>query len=250
MPKFTELSVVIITLNEQENLSRCLASIPKGTEIVVLDSGSKDATIEIAKKFEASVHSRSFDNFAAQKNAAIDLATRDWVLSLDADEVLTDELIASLESVDDKFAAYKIRRELVFMQKRMKFGKTTDYPIRLFKKGRARFESRIHEKLEVSGLVGKIEAPLLHYSYADIEDYFKRFNRYTGLIAENHLNTGKNAPNLVAHVMRPWFEFINRYVFRLGFLDGYPGYCYALFSSFYAFVKYAKLSELAKKKHC
>jgi glycosyltransferase involved in cell wall biosynthesis len=246
-PAKIDLSVVIITLNEEKSLSRCINSLPKGCEIIVLDSGSSDATVEIAKKHKALVSTRAFDNYADQKNAAIDIASRNWVLSLDADEVLTDVLQKKIIKIISRpeHGGYRIRRRLNFMGKQMRFGKTIDYPVRLFRKERGRFKSDIHEKLHVdAGGVGTIYSPIDHYSYDDITDYFTRFNGYTSKVAANHLKNNKTPPPLVLHVMRPFVEFLNRYIFRFGFLDGYPGFCYALFSSTYTFVKYAKYLEL------
>ncbi len=242
-----DLSIVIITLNEENSLPRCLKSLPKGCEIVVLDSGSADSTVEIAKSFKARVETRAFDDYASQKNAAIELASRNWVLSVDADEELSPALIKKIEHIlkRPEHGGYRIRRRLHFMGRRMRFGKTQDFPVRLFRKERGSFKSEIHEKLYVeSGGVGTIYAPLEHYSYDNITDYFECFNNYTSKVAQNHKASGKAHPSLIWHVLRPWLEFLNRYILRLGFLDGYPGYCYALYSSVYTFVKYAKYREI------
>jgi hypothetical protein len=129
----------------------------------------------------------------------------------------------------------------------MHFGKTRDWPVRLFHREAGRYEGSIHEELKVSGPVGRLSRGLLwHYSYRDLSDYFLRFNRYTTAIAERHMAEGKRMP-IVGHILRPWLEFFSRYVLRLGFLDGYPGYTYALISSLYAFIKYAKIQE--KRRH-
>jgi glycosyltransferase involved in cell wall biosynthesis len=245
------LSVVIITLNEEKRLQTCLRSLPKGSEVVVLDSGSTDQTRKIAEDSGARFQTRPFSNHAEQKNAALDLATRKWVLSIDADEVLSQELNAEIERIcrqkDSRFHGFELKRRLVFMNRRLRFGKTTDRPLRLFQRGSGRFSSDIHEHVVISsGSVGKLAAAMDHYSYDDLDDYFTRFNWYTSLVAANHIKTGKSRVNLIAHVLRPWFEFVSRYIFRGGFLDGYPGYTYALLSSFYTFVKYAKFRELTR----
>ena len=246
----TNLSVVLITLNEEARIATCLQSLPRGSEVVVLDSGSSDRTVEVARSLGARVEQRSFTNYADQKNAAVALATRPWVFSVDADEVLTPELKASLLEVTRRVeggpSGYRISRHLHFMGRRLRFGKTSDAPLRLFRRGEGRFESDIHERLMLSGssrAVGSLPGVLVHYSYDDLSDYFERFNLYTSRIAENHDRQRKRMPPLLAHVMRPWAEFISRYFLRLGFLDGYPGYTYALLSAVYTFVKYAKLKE-------
>ena len=246
-----DLSVCIITLNEEDNLGRCLSSLPTGVEIIVLDSGSIDGTRKVADSFGAQVHHRDFTNYAEQKNAAIQLATRAWVFSLDADEVLEqglkEALTAWAEKPDRRYAAMRVSRSLVFMNRRMRFGKTNDQPLRLFARQHGQFEGAIHEEVRVDGEVGLLGAGLhacglLHYSYDNLTDYFDRFNSYTSKIAQQKKTRGLSVSPL--HVLRPWWEFIERYVLRLGFLDGYPGYCYAVISSFYTFIKYAKLKEL------
>ena len=245
------LAVVIITLNEQERLGLCLGALPAGVEIIVLDSGSSDRTCAIAASHGAHVATRAFTNFAEQKNFAIDMATRPWVLSLDADEVLDAQAIAALpgltaaaEVAKNGFVAYRLRRRLVFLGRPLHFGKAVDRPIRLFRRGSACFVSDIHEGLVVDGRVGQLPGEARHFSYADLTDYFRRFNDYTSRVADNHRRMGRAQPFGLVHWLRPWFEFFYRYVVRLGFLDGYPGYVYALISSLYTFIKYAKLKEL------
>jgi glycosyltransferase involved in cell wall biosynthesis len=243
------LSVVVITLNEERRLRACLKSLPQGAEVVVLDSGSTDGTARIAAECGARVEARTFTNHAEQKNHALSLATRPWVFSLDADEVLDEGLRRSLvEAVGRQGgpSAFRVRRRLVFLGRRMRFGKTADRPVRLFRKGSGRFESDIHERFVLAdgGPMGCLEGELEHFSYEDLSDYFARFNSYTSLIAKNHRRNGRRRPLVAALALRPWGEFVGRYFLRLGFLDGYAGYVYALLSSFYTFVKYAKLREL------
>ena len=249
MDQVLDLSVAIITLNEERHLPRCLQSLPQGCEVIVLDSGSRDDTVAAARRLGAQVHMRVFDHYGAQKNAAVALATRGWVLSLDADEEMTPALRERvMQIVHDANACngYRVRRRLVFMGRRMRFGKTVDAPLRLMRRGSGTFSDKIHEKLDVKGAVDAVREELLHYSYDDLFDYFERFNRYTSQVAENHRTQGHKMPALAAHVLRPWVDFFVRYVLRLGFLDGYPGYCYALLSGVYGFVKYAKLRELSR----
>jgi glycosyltransferase involved in cell wall biosynthesis len=252
-PAAPQLSVVLITLNEEARILACLESLPAGAEIIVLDSGSIDRTRELASAFGARVEVRAFDNYASQKNAAVALASRPWVFSIDADEVVGPELAASLAEVTASAAtpvvAYRVRRRLVFMGRPLRFGKAIDRPARLFRRGLGHFESAIHERLEVTGgSSGSLSGELLHYSYADLSDYFRRFNLYTSRIAENHARAGRRLPLLPLHALRPWLEFLYRYIIRLGFLDGYAGYTYALVSSLYTYIKYAKLREILVSK--
>ena len=137
----------------------------------------------------------------------------------------------------------------MFMGRKMRFGKTQDQPLRLFQREVAQYVGTIHEEVKLaSGAAKPLSGGILwHYSYRDLSDYFQRFNRYTSAIAERHAREGRKV-GLWSLVLRPWLEFFTRYVLRLGLLDGYPGYTYALISSLYAYVKYAKLRELEEKQ--
>jgi glycosyltransferase involved in cell wall biosynthesis len=242
------LSVAIIALNEEQNLRRCLASLPDGAEIILVDSGSTDRTVELAKSLGAKVITRPFVNYSEQKNFAISQCTRPWILSVDADEELDESLrqsIARAVAGSDQ-PAFRLRRQLVFMERRLRYGKAVDSPVRLFRRDAGAFAEAIHEefRLHHGGAVRAVcPGTITHFSYKNIEDYFQRFNRYTTLIASQHYAKGRRRPNVFALALRPWFEFFGRYIFRLGFLDGFEGYVYALLSSHYAFVKHLKLYE-------
>lgn len=253
----TDLSVVVITRDEQARLGRCLASLPPGVEIIVLDSGSTDGTLDVAHKFGAKTAVRPFDNYASQKNAAIAMATRRWCLSIDADEILSPGLaadlarfVASAAGDDVGRDAFRIRRRLHFMGRDMRFGKTSDKPVRLFPVGSGQFQFEIHEQFtpargRVRGPVFDRQSFIIHHSYDNLTDYFEKFNRYTTRLAERRGRL--DFFSFVLHLGRPFVEFISRYILRLGFLDGYPGYCYAILSSLYAFVKYAKAFECQRR---
>ena len=245
-----DLSIVIITLNEEANIDRCLRSLPLGAEIVVVDSFSTDHTCDIAASLGAHVSQHPFQSYGRQKNYACSLATRRWIFSIDADEELDAPLREWLVNFCSQRGSshgevFRFRRRLIFMEKIMRFGKCTDYPIRLFLRGNSRFVGDIHEKVATQTAEVKkcIHGTIFHHSYADLSDYFKRFNHYTTEIAKNHHASGKTC-FMPAHLLRPWFEFFYRYVVLCGFLDGYPGYTYALLSSLYTYVKYSKLLEL------
>ena len=211
-----------------------------------MDSGSTDRTEEIAKEFGAKFSVREFDNYASQKNYAIGQASNEWIFSIDADEELTPELrdaiVAAITSGDSD--AYSVKRRLIFQGRQLNYGRSRDSIVRLFRKAKGRFESPIHERLVIDGQTGSIRTgEILHYSYKNLEDYFSRFNRYTGQIAKKHFESNKSVNGFMLF-LRPWVEFVYRYFIRLGFLDGREGYTYALLSSFYTYVKYAKLQEL------
>ncbi len=250
MPEL-QLSVVIITLNEEQNLERCLRSLPNGAELFVVDSGSNDRTSEIADEFAAHFCHRPFDNYSNQKNYALSLAKRAWILSIDADEQLSPELrdsilkIVSNERVDpNAVAAYRLPRRLHFMGRLLRFGKTSDAPIRLFRSDSGKFMGAIHESfVPLSGKTELIRSGcIVHYSYKNLTDYFDRFNRYTSMIADDHYRAGQRT-GFVVPALRFWWELLSRLIFRLGILDGKAGYTFALLSAFYAQTKYLKLYE-------
>ncbi len=245
-----DLSVVIITYNEEANIGRCLLSVPKKAEVIIVDSGSTDRTCEIAESFGARIFRRDFTSFSEQKNIACSHATRTWILSLDADEALDPNLQGEIRAICNEpdipqtISGFRLKRRLVFMGRVMRYGKTTDFPVRLFRRGSCRFEGTVHERLTISkhNTARLKKGCLFHYSYKDLTDYFNRFNRYTSAIAQDHWRENKKV-KMVTHIFRPWFEFVFRYFILLGFLDGYAGYTYALISSLYAYIKYSKLYE-------
>ena len=250
------LSVVVITLNEENNLPSLLKDIPKGAQIIVVDSGSTDKTVAVAEGFGAQVHTRAFDNYAAQKNHAISLATTPWVLVLDADErpdqTLWQSVVAVVEGAGNQAASpasrgqvFSLTRRLVFLGRKMEHGRTKEQLSRLFKPGSAAYQNEIHEALKLSEgqEIKCLDGILWHHSYNNLDDYFARFNRYTTLMATNRMKQNVSSPRPVILAFRLPLDFLVRYVFRLGFLDGWQGFLWAVFGSFYGFVKYAKLIE-------
>jgi len=241
------LSVVIIALNEEQNLSALLPAMPKGAEIILVDSHSSDKTAEVARSFGAKVINHPFTGFASQKNFAASQATRAWTLMLDADERPDDELwrsIINITTTNQNIAA-NLPRKLVFNGRKMKFGRTHDFVLRLFKTGSFEYQKEIHEvpisktgaqQINLSGI-------LWHYSYKNLDDYFAKFNRYTSLMAEDRLQRGARLPMKAELALRLPIDFMSRYFFRLGFLDGYEGFVWAALGSFYGFIKYVKALE-------
>lgn len=248
------LSVVIITLNEEHNLRSLLSEIPKGAEIILVDSGSTDQTVHLAKSRGAKVEFRSFDNYAAQKNFALNLASKRWTLCLDADErpdkKLWNEIIKVTEQDPFEKGAYSVRRDLVFLGQPLKFGRTHDKVTRLFPSHGAKYENEIHEKLVFASSPTPpqlLAGSLLHFSYRDLGDYFTKFNRYTTMMANARFSKRKVSPPGLILALRIPADFFVRYVARLGFLDGWHGFLWAALGSFYGFVKYAKLRELYRE---
>jgi glycosyltransferase involved in cell wall biosynthesis len=279
-----QLSVVLITFNEEANLGRTLQSVQalaadgKG-EIIVVDSESTDRTVEIAKTFGARVFVEEWKGFAAQKNSAIDKATGDWILSLDADEELDSPLqkalhelldsLARLSSLGDPsgnspsvpatpesdaiphadFAGVWIPRKNEFLGRWMKHGGFWPDPkLRLFRRGKGRFENRaVHEDIQVSGMTRQIQSgALLHHSYPTLSDYIEHMNRYSSLGAEMVVARGKVHFSVLNIVARPLATFLYNYFFRLGFLDGREGMLLHLYHAVYVSWKYSKAWELSR----
>jgi len=272
------LSVVIITHNEEANIGRTLASVQplvangKG-EIIVVDSGSTDRTVEIAKSFGAKVFIEEWKGYAAQKNSAIDKATGEWILSLDADEEVErklgtliafavserpqhpkEELLAAIHGVTTSHAnisGYWMQRRNNFLARWIRHGGFWPDPkLRLFRKGSGQFENRVvHEDVRLSGKEGRLlGGALLHHSYPTLADYIDHMNHYSSLGAEMAIAKGRRSFSLFNIVLRPLGTFIYNYFFRLGFFDGREGLLLHLYHAVYVSWKYAKAWELANKK--
>ncbi|HKD01493.1 MAG TPA: glycosyltransferase family 2 protein [Terriglobales bacterium] len=250
------LSVVLITCNEEANLARTLASvqplIENGQgEIIVVDSGSTDRTLEIAKSFGAKVFVEPWKGFAAQKNSAIEKATGDWVLSLDADEEVSLELITAIQAGGGDSRGFRIPRKNFFLGRWIRHGGFWPDPkLRLFQKGAARFEDRaVHEDARLDGgVAGELGGALLHHAYPTLSSYIEHMNRYSTLGAEMAVAGGYRGFSSIAVVLRPMATFIYNYIFRLGFLDGREGLLLHLYHAVYVSWKYAKAWEMTRAR--
>jgi glycosyltransferase involved in cell wall biosynthesis len=262
MPRST-LSVAIITLNEADNLSRTLASVRFADEIIVVDSGSTDRTVEIARSFGAKVFLEDWKGFAGQKNSAIEKCTGTWVLSLDADEELTAELQAEIGAMLEADAlttpqvdGYRLRLRHVFLGRWMRYGGYyPDMKLRLFRRvtgsGIAHFTDRpVHESVSVDGRVETMTKDFLHHGYPDLEIYLEHMNRYSTLGARIVADKGKISRSLPAFLWNvalvPKLTFVWNYIFRLGFLDGREGLMLHLYHSAYISWKYAKAWRIGR----
>lgn len=246
----TNISVVIATLNEEENISRCLESIVNlAKEIIIVDAKSTDRTVKIAQRFKAKIYSINNNRmFHKNKQLGLEKATYDWILQLDADEVITKELETEIKELVDnnKFDGYYIPRKNFFLGRFMKKGGLyPDYVIRLIRKKKAYFPCKsVHEQIKVDGGVGHLFGHILHYSDPDLTRYLKRSNRYTTLTAHElyQKNVRINIVNTLKYcIFLPLKTFISIYIRHKGFLDGFPGFVWALLSSTHYFLAYAKL---------
>jgi len=249
------LSVVLITLNEAANLQRTLASVRWAQEIVIVDSGSIDETVEIAEQLGARVFNEPWKGFAAQKNAAIAHAASEWILSLDADEEVSPELAGEIQVLlagKPECNAYRIPRLNHFLGRPLRHGGYWPDPkLRLFRRGAARFEDRpVHETMRADGLVGQLKEHLIHHCYPTLEEYVEHMNRYSSataemLVASGHV--GNSWSWLVWNaLLNPAATFIYNYVFRLGFLDGREGLLQHLNHSVYIHWKFVKAWHAAR----
>jgi glycosyltransferase involved in cell wall biosynthesis len=242
-----KLSVIVITKNEAQNIRACLESVNWADEIIVVDSGSTDETIAIAREFTQHVYSHDWPGFGAQKNRALDYATGDWVLSLDADERVTPELRAQLKYAMEKSDkdGYCLPRLSQFCGKFIRHsGWYPDYVLRLFKRGRGRFsDDLVHESVILQGRAGKLTSPLMHYSYLTEADVDRKVGQYATAAAQQMYKKGKVAKSLDAPVRAAW-AFFRTYCLRLGFLDGVAGYRIACMNARTTYLKYEKLKAL------
>jgi glycosyltransferase involved in cell wall biosynthesis len=257
------LSVAIITLNEEANLARTLASVQFADEIIIIDSGSTDRTAEIAQSFHAKVFTEPWKGFAAQKNSAIDRCSSTWVLSIDADEELTPELQTELRQLLQSNIttpeAYRIPRRNLFLNRPINHGGYyPDLKLRLFRRSDPtapspiRFSERaVHETIHPTGPVGRLHSDLIHHAYPTLETYIEHMNRYSTLGAQLLVARGRSSRNPLAFCTNvfliPALTFLWNYVFRLGFLDGREGLLLHLYHSAYVSWKYAKAWNLARQ---
>ena len=247
------LSVILITKNEEANLKDCLESVSFADEIIVVDSQSSDKTQEIARSFDAKLEITSdWPGFGPQKNRALNLATQDWVLSIDADERVTPELkqeiltaIASPNVAD----CYAIPRSSWYCGRFMKHsGWYPDYVDRLFKRGSAKFSDHlVHERLLPTGSSGKLNNHFLHYSYRDFSQVLKKVDVYSSAAAQQAFKQGKKG-GLGEALIHGFWAFFRTYVLRRGFLDGKHGLALAISNAATSYYKYLKLWQLQNKK--
>jgi len=235
-----KISAVLVTFNEEKNIKRCLDSLKFCSEIIVVDSGSTDKTLQIAKKYGARIFYKEFSDFSSIKNFGIRKAKNNWILSIDADEEISKELEKKIKkAIENECNGYYIRRINYFLGKPIKYsGWGNDYQLRLFKKEKGFFSGAVHESIKIKGKTGFIKAPILHYSYIDSKSYFEKMNRYTSMQAQKPKHF-----LFLKLFFSPFFKFIKMFFMKAGFLDGLRGFILAIYSSFSEFVKISKMME-------
>jgi glycosyltransferase involved in cell wall biosynthesis len=246
-----KLSTVIITKNEQQNIARCLSSVKDfSDEILVYDSGSTDETVSIANKMGVKVVSGEWLGFGATKHKAADLARNDWILSIDADEEVSEKLKNEIQKNFLKLqpeSAYAVPRSSFFLGRWIRFGGwSPDYQIRLFNKKYSQWNmNSIHEKVEAKS-IQYFSEKLNHYVFKNISHQVQTNDRYSGLLAEKMKNEGKKM-SWFHFLTKPSVKFFECYFLKLGFLDGYAGFVIAKNAGYSVFLKWAKFKELDSK---
>lgn len=244
------VSAVLISYNEESRVADCLASLDWTDEIVVVDSGSSDATQEIARRYADKVVELPWRGFGPQKQAAVDLASHDMVFVVDCDEQVTPELAAEIAAIlqqQEIAAGYAIPRRTFIGKKEIKHcGWYPDRTVRLFDRKKAHFsDSLVHESVIVTGEVAACRHDLLHFSYRAIGDMVPKISQYSELWARQMFTAGKRS-SFLALLVKPLAAFFKTYVLKKGFLDGFEGLVIAKTTAFLTFLKYAKLIELTK----
>jgi glycosyltransferase involved in cell wall biosynthesis len=244
------LTVTLVTLNEEDRLRTCLETVGFADEIVVVDAGSSDKTVELARSFTDHVFIRAWEGFAGQKNWALKQAHGDWILALDADEEVSPELGDEIRRVLGSAGGpdgYRMPRRNIFWGRWIRHGRLyPDWQLRLFRRGSGRFVERdVHESVDVSGPIGCLRGALVHRSYRDVADFVERANRYTSLAAAEWARAGRGI-GVVDLALRPAGRFLSMYVVHRGCLDGWRGFLLAGLYAYYVFVRSAKIWERAR----
>ncbi len=245
------LSVAIITKNEEDNLRPCLLSISFAEQIVVIDSGSTDATLKIAEEFGCEIYSEEWRGFGPQKQSAVEKCRLPWVLILDADERVPPPTVEIIKKIvtdpQTSEAGFSFPRKNYFQGRWIRHaGWWPDRIVRLFRKDAGRMTAAsVHEAVEIKGIVGKLDAPIEHFTESNLSKVIYKIDKYSTMGAEEAYKEGKHSSAFSAF-MRAFFTFIQNYFLRLGLLDGRQGLTLAVTDSVNKFFKYAKLNELEK----
>ncbi len=248
----TTLAVTVISKNEVDFIGICLDSVKWADEIIVVDSGSTDGTVELCRGYTDKIMLTDWPGFGPQKNRALAMATSEWVLSLDADEQVSPELkqeILSVISAPGDYVAFDLPRRSSYCGRRIRHsGWWPDYVPRLFRRGSARFSNDlVHERLIVNGHIGRLREPLIHVAFENLENVLETMNRYSTMGARMMHNRAKKG-TMAAAVLHGFWSFFHAYVVRAGFLDGREGFMLAVSNAEGTYYKYLKLLLLAGRK--
>lgn len=243
-----KLTVIILTKNEEQNIADCIASVQWADEVVVFDAFSQDRTVEIAQELGATVAQHPFQNFAQQRNAALDTVDSDWVFFVDADERATPELAAEVHRViqDESRTGWWVpRHNYIFGRVIRHAGWYPDHQLRLLRHGKARYDPKreVHELVILDGEEGYLENPLIHYNYETLAQFIERQNRYTDYDARILFDQGVR-PKPHNFILQPLREFRRRYILLEGYKDGFHGLLLSLLMAYYTLVMHVRLRRL------
>lgn len=250
MGEAIKLTAIILTKNEEQNISRCLDSLTFCDEIVVIDDNSIDDTVKIAESKGAKIERRELNNdFTSQRNFGLEAAHGEWILFIDADEEVTPELRKEINKVVNspiQKKAYYIPRRDFWWGRQLRFGEVLEARrlgfIRLVRKHSGKWIGKVHEKYLINSMVGKLNGYINHYPHPTVRDFISEVNMYSTIRAKELLSQGKKA-SIPEILTVPFAKFIYDYFFLLGFLDGSAGYAYSFFMSFHSFLVRAKLYQ-------
>ncbi|MBI2539180.1 MAG: glycosyltransferase family 2 protein [Deltaproteobacteria bacterium] len=243
-----EISAIVVCFNEEENIRACLESLKWCDEIVVVDSFSTDGTVEICREYTDRVIQRPWAGYRDQKAFAHSQATKDWVFLVDADErvpaALREEIQDALQGLGTRYAAFLVPRLVRYLGRWWwRGGWYPDYDVRVFRRELASWGgSDPHERILISGKARRLKHPLHHFSYRDIADHLERINHFTN-VSSGELEAQGRRWSAMDNLCRPPFRFFRSYVWKRGFLEGFPGFFVAATAAIYVFLKYAKLRE-------
>lgn len=240
-----DITAILLTKNEEKNLPNCLGSISWVSKIILIDDNSIDKTVEIAKEHKVEIYKRTLDDFASQRNFALEKVKTVWVLFIDPDEEVTPELSREIQDAvqSKKFEAYRFPRKNIIFGKWIEHtGWYPDFQTHLFKKGKGKYVRKIHEQVEVEGEIGVLRNHLLHHNYQSVSQYLEKNIHYSSLEAENQLSSGYTFvwQDLIR---KPVGEFLRRYFAEEGFKDGLHGLALSLLQSFVELLVYIRIWE-------
>lgn len=240
------ITAVILTHNDEDIIEQCLRALTWCDEVVVVDDESVDGTVEVAKKLGAKVFTRKLDgDFAEQRNFGLSKAGGEWVMFVDSDEVVTNELAAEIrQKIHDENVGYCVKRKDFFLGRWLLHGETMNVKLlRLAKKGAGKWKRPVHEVLDIKGKMGELEHPLLHSPHPNVAQFLEEINRYSTLNAKYLYSQGIRI-SWWQIIVYPKAKFFVNYFWRLGFLDGVAGLVVAMMMSFHSFLTRAKLYKL------
>jgi len=245
-----KISAVVITKNEESNIGRCLSSLSWVDEIVVVDSGSTDKTLEICKNYNCKIIETKWLGYGKTKHLAVESATNSWVLSIDSDEEVSEKSVEVIKSTleNPKYNAYKVQIKSFYLGRMINHsGWGNEFKLRLFNKEFGNYnDSEIHESVIIPGEKPRLNVEFFHYTYPTIEKVMEKIDRYSTLQSEELFSKGKKYPLFIIPIFAI-NKLISMYVLKLGFLDGKEGFILANMSAFGVFLKYLKLWKLNKK---